>query len=149
MAAKYSTGLRNGMLVTGSLKSLLETEACVMRLYGGAVPATADAALGAATPLSEVSNDATGDGLEFDAAAAAGVLSKNPSQIWRGVNSDSGVATFFRIEEPDDDGTLSTTRRRIQGTIGTAGADLNLSSVNLVASASQAVNFFSVSLPTN
>lgn len=147
MSAKISTGLRNGLLVTGSFKSLMDGSK--MRIYSGPVPATADAALSGNTLLCEVSDDATSGGIDFDAAASGGVLSKDPSQIWRGVNAATGLASFYRIVEDADDGTLSTTRRRMQGTVQTAGGGLNLSSTSLTAAASQTVNFFSVSLPTS
>lgn len=147
MNIKASTGLRNGLLGTGSLHALLNG-LVVMRIYAGTEPATADAALGGATLLSEISDNDTGDGLDFDPTPAGGVLSKAPAQTWLGNNAASGVATFYRLEELADDGTLSTTRRRIQGTVGVAGASLNLSSTSLVSAAPQRVDFFSVSLPT-
>lgn len=147
MTAKVSTGLRNAMLVTDSFKGLMDN--CKLRIYAGTVPATADAALGGATLLCEVSDDATGDGLIFDASASAGVVTKDGSQIWRGVNVATGVATFYRLEEDTDDGTLSTTALRVQGTVAVAGGGLNLSSVSLVATASQSINFYSLALPTS
>lgn len=146
MTAKVSTGLRNALMVTGSFKSLMD--GCKLRIYAGAVPATADAALGGATLLCTVSNDATATGLTFDGSPSNGVISKTAAEIWRGVNAASGTATFYRLEEDTDDGTLSTTRKRVQGTVAVAGGGLNLSSVSLVAAASQTVNFYSLALPT-
>lgn len=49
MTIKASTGLRNSMLVTGSLRSLLNGGR--INIYAGAAPATADADLGGATLL--------------------------------------------------------------------------------------------------
>ncbi|MNY26269.1 hypothetical protein D3C86_1601070 [compost metagenome] len=46
-----------------------------------------------------------------------------------------------------DDGTASTAAVRIQGTVGLAGADMNLSSVALVSGATQSLNFYSVAMP--
>jgi len=42
MAFQYSTGFKNAVLDTGSLKS--EFENMVIKLYGDSIPATADAA---------------------------------------------------------------------------------------------------------
>lgn len=146
MTVKTSTGLRNGMLVTGSFKGIMD--GCVLKLYGGTVPADADAAIGGATLLCTITQDATATGLLFDTAAVAGVVSKDPAQIWRGVNAVSGTSTFYRLELTGDAGDASTTAARVQGTVGTLGADLNLSSVALVAAASQTIDFFSMALPS-
>ena len=47
MALKASTGLRNAMMTTGSLKSRLDLG--FIKIYAGTVPATADDTLGSAT----------------------------------------------------------------------------------------------------
>jgi hypothetical protein len=146
MTFKVSTGLRNKMLDTGSLKAQLNSG--FIDIYSGTVPATADAALSGNTKLCRISNNATGTGITFDAAAANGVLAKNPAETWKGTNLASGTATFYRFVAAADDGTLSTTQVRLQGTVGLAGADLNLSSVNLSSGANQTIDYFVVSLPT-
>jgi hypothetical protein len=146
MTIKTSTGLRNALLGTGSLKATLNLGS--MKIYAGSLPADADQAIGAATLLCTVTNNATATGLTFDAAAANGVITKAPAEIWRGVNAATGVATFYRYVAPGDDGTLSTTQPRVQGSIATAGGDLNLSSTSLTATASQTVDYYSLSLPT-
>lgn len=146
MTIKTSTGLRNGMLGTGSLKSLLDGK--VLKIYAGTAPATADSALGGATLLCTVSDDATGVGLGFDATPINGVLFKDPAQIWRGVNVASGTASFYRLQDISDDDSASTVNERVQGGVGVAGADLNISSVSLTAAASQNIDFYSIELPT-
>lgn len=146
MPAKFSTGLRNAMLATGSLKATLD--GAKLKIYAGTLPATADESIGSATLLCTVSNDATATGLTFATSASAGVISKTVSEIWRGVNSASGTATFYRIETASDDGSLSTTFPRIQGDIAVAGASLNLSSTTLTSGASQTIDNYVVSLPT-
>lgn len=146
MTAKLSTGLRNAMLATGSFKATMEP--AQLKIYSGAVPADADASVGSATLLTTITEDATGTGLDFDVAAVAGVLAKDPAQIWRGVNVAGGAATFFRLVAAGDDGTSSTTQPRAQGTVGAAGADLNLSNPTLISGASQTIDAFNVALPT-
>lgn len=150
MTVKASTGLRDKLLVTGSLKGVLETgDNMKLRIYTGAVPAKASDALAAGnTLLVELSDDATAAGLIFDTVPSNGVLSKDAAQIWRGVNVASGTATFFRLVADGDDGSLSTTQPRIQGTVGVAGEDLNLSDVELVVDADQKLTYFVVNLPT-
>lgn len=146
MAIKASTGLRNGVLASGSVKSQLDSG--FIKLYAGAAPASADDAIGAATLLCTISVNSTGTGVKFDAAAANGVLAKAPAEVWSGVNVATGTATFYRHVAAADDGAASTTAPRVQGTIGTAGADLNLSSANLTAGATQTVDYYSVAWPT-
>lgn len=146
MAYKVSTGLRNGMLAGSSLKEQLD--AGFIKIYAGAVPATADDALGSATLLCTISLNSTGTGINFDTAAAAGVLAKAPAEVWSGVNTGTGTATFFRHVAAADDGTLSTTAPRIQGAVGTSGAEMNLSSVNLTSGATQTIDYYNAALPT-
>lgn len=146
MTIKTSTGLRNAMLGTGSLKARLDGK--VLKIYAGTAPATADSALGGATLLCTVSNDATGTGLTFDGTPINGVLFKSPAQIWRGVNAASGTASFYRLQAIADDDSASTVNERVQGGVGVAGADLNISSVSLTAAASQNIDFYSIELPT-
>lgn len=143
---KASTGLRNHMLASGSLKGALDGGE--IRIYAGTVPATADAAIGSATLLCTITLEGGATGITFAAAAADGVLQKNASEEWSGTNADSGTATFFRHVIDSDDGSASTTALRIQGTVNTVGADLNLSSTSLVAAAEQTIDYYSVAIPT-
>jgi hypothetical protein len=147
MTVKLSTGLRNGLLVTNGLKQLMA--AGFINIYAGTVPASADAALGGATLLSVISISGGGTGINLATTAAGGVVSKASGETWSdSSNNASGTATFFRYVAPGDDGTLSTTQYRIQGTVGLAGEDLNLSSVTLSSGAPQNIDFFNIALPT-
>lgn len=145
MAIKVSTGARNKMLDTGSLKSIMALG--FIKFYTGAAPATADAAV-TGTLLVTISNNSTATGINMAAAAVAGVLEKLSSETWSGVNAATGTATYYRHVAVGDDGTSSTTQARIQGTIATAGADMNLSSTSLTSAAIQTVDFYSIALPT-
>ena len=98
--------------------------------------------------LCTVSLDSTATGVNFDTAAAKGVLSKAPDQVWSGVNSNTGTPTWYRHVTSADDGTESTTAYRIQGTVGVAGEDLNLSSNTLTAGATQTIDYYSIAWPT-
>lgn len=139
---KLSTGTRNGLLSGGSLKSLLDGGE--LRLYSGTVPADADAALGGATLLCTIKNG--GSGITF-ATAAGGVMQKAGAETWSGVNAATGTASFYRHVLSADDGTSSSSAVRLQGTVGVAGADMNLSSVSLTSGATQTLNFYSIAMP--
>ena len=145
MTIKASTGLRNHMLASGSLKGALDGGR--INIYSGAAPATADAAV-TGTLLCSISLNSTATGIVMDTAASSGVLSKAPGQVWSGVNAASGTATWYRHVGPGDDGTLSTTAPRLQGDVALSGADLNISNTSLTSGATQTVDFYSVALPT-
>lgn len=144
--AKTSTGLRNGALSGGSVKSLLDGGN--IKIYAGAVPATADAAVGAGTLLCTITLNSTGTGINFDTAAVGGVLAKAPGEVWSGVNAATGTAVWFRHVAAADDGTESVVAPRIQGSVNSAGADLNLSSTSLTSGATQTVDYYSTAWPT-
>lgn len=147
MSIKTSTGLRNTMLLDNSLKGALDLG--FINIYAGTVPGTADEAIPVgATLLCTISVDSTGDGISFDTVATGGAISKASGEVWSGVNVETGVASFYRHVGATDDGTLSDIQPRIQGTVGTVGADMNLSSASLTIGATQTVDYYSVALPT-
>lgn len=141
---KRSTGLRNYMLASGSFKAALA--GTVLRIYGGAAPASADESIGSAVLLCTISVDGDGTGVTLDATASSGVIVKNPSEVWTGDVTTSGTATFFRMEFAADAGAFSTSAVRMQGTVGLVGADLNFSSVSLTLGDARRVNYFAASI---
>lgn len=145
MALQASTGLRNKLLDTGSLKSLMALGS--IEIYSGAIPANADAAV-TGTLLCTITLNSTATGLSMAAAAVAGVLEKLSSETWSGVNAASGTATYYRHVAVGDTGALSTTEARLQGLVGTVGVEMNLSSTTLTSGATQTLDFYSVQLPT-
>lgn len=140
-----TTPLRNGMLVTGSLKSLLDSG--FLYIFTGPVPASAEDALDMASAhtqlvkLTESNDGATG--LTFDAIATNGVLAKDPDEVWEGTIAFDGAddaettleATFYRFCEAGDDARGSgVAKKRIQGTIGANAAfDMTLTDPSLTA----------------
>jgi len=152
MAFKSSTGLRNALLDSNNFTGLMNDG--VLRIYSGTVPSSADDAIsGDSTLLCEITDNgqslAGGTGIDFDSAASGGTITKDPNQTWKGTNAASGTATYFRVVQQEDGGGSSTTDERIQGTVGTSGADLNLSSVSLSSGADQTVDAFSATLPAS
>ena len=146
MPVKASTGLRNHVLATGSVKSALDGG--FVKLYAGTVPATADAALGAATLLCVIYSNGVSAGVNLAATASDGAIAKAAAETWSGTNVATGTATFFRHVAAADDGGASITAPRLQGTVGVSGADLNISNTNLIAATPQALDYYNLTLPT-
>lgn len=145
MAIKVSTGLRNKVLDTGSLKSRLALG--FIDIYSGSPPASANDAVTGFTKLCRISVSSGATGLSMAASAVDGTLAK-ASETWSGTNLATGTATFYRFVSATDTGVSSTTEERIQGTVGLAGADLNLTSTSLTSGATQTIDYYAISLPT-
>lgn len=145
----YSTGLRNGMLVTGSFRSLMND--CRIRIYAGpTIPENADVALpGDETLMYEftVGDDGSTD-LTWASTAAGGVVLKASAEAWQSTADAAGDMAFFRVYvPPDNPSTLSTTAARMQGTVGTAGADLLVTNVTKALSDPFTLDYFAVAIP--
>lgn len=149
MAIKTSTGLAAHLMVTGSAKAAFDSG--FIKVYSGTEPATADAAV-TGTLLWTISKDGDGTGLTFDATASGRAMIKTALHVWSGATT-AGTAGYWRLVGASDDGTLSTSQKRIQGTCGsTAGADLYMTNTTLETNASltaKSLAAFSVALPTN
>lgn len=141
---KRSTGFRNHILAVGSAKQALDGK--VIRVYAGTEPASADAAIGSATLLVEISSGGDGTGVTMASTAAGGQLTKNPSETWVGTIEASGTASFFRMVTPADNGGASTSAIRLQGTVGLDGADLNFSTLYLEEEDDRQIRYFTVSV---
>lgn len=144
MSLKLSTGLRDGLLDTSPFRTLLD--ASRLKIFSGAAPATADEAEG--TLLVSIGSAHADTHCHFLAAAVSGVLGKD-ANVWSGVAGATGTATYFRLVVNTDTGVLSTTEIRMQGTIGTSGADLNMSSVSIVSAATQTIDTFDLTMPAS
>ncbi|MEN6533967.1 MAG: hypothetical protein ABFD89_09920 [Bryobacteraceae bacterium] len=97
-----------------------------LRIYSGAVPTRCDDSIGSAISLVELTMNATAFG-----ASSSGVITAN--SITSAVASVDGDASFFRIW--DSAGTTAY----IQGTVGTATADLIIGSIRISAGATVSV----------
>lgn len=88
------------------------------------------------------------NGLTFG-TVSGGILSKS-SAAWSGVNAATGTAGCFRLEstEADANGT-STTAIRLDGSVGTSGSDLNLSSTSLTSGATHTQTQFDIKVPAS
>lgn len=116
----------------------------VIKIYSGTQPASADDAP-TGTLLCTISVNGTSQGISF-ADAVNGVLSKNPSEVWSGVAIATGTAGWFRLETYGDSGSTSTTEERIDGTIATSGAELNMANTYIQTGAVQTISSFDISI---
>lgn len=145
MTVKLSTGFRQGLAITGSLKELLDNG--LIRIYSGAIPASADASLGAAVLMNEISAGGGGTPVTWEAAAPGGVLSKTVAENWTGNIIVGGDPTFFRYVLAADAGDASSSAVRIQGTAGVLGSDMFISELPMVAAAPQSFSLFQIAIP--
>ena len=156
---RISTGLRQGMMGNGvsdnSMRNLLAGG--VMRVYAGTQPSNPDAAE-TGTLLAEITLDggeftpgaggSSTNGLHFD-AAVAGVLSKSAAEIWKGTGLAVGSAGWFRFYDSNENVGASTAAVRFDGSIGTTGADLVMSSTTVGVGTPVAVPTFAATLPVS
>jgi hypothetical protein len=148
MTMKCSTGLRNQMLDTNPFRTIFNLG--FIKIYDGPVPATADAVLDAANHLLvTISNNSTGTGITFEAAAVDGQIAKKSSETWSGLGGATGTASFFRLVAVGDTGVASTTQARVQGVCALTGQDLDMSSLTVTSGVTTVpVDSFSMTLPT-
>jgi hypothetical protein len=85
-------------------------------------------------------------------SAAAGVITKDAAQTWTGVNANGGTAGWFRFVGSVADSTLADSEEkqiRLDGSVSTSGADLNLTSTTLAQGATQTISAFQVTMPAS
>lgn len=121
MALGMNVTLRNNRLDQITARA---GASALLRIYDGSRPATGGAAT---TLLAELTCNAT-----FAPAAAAGVLTLNAITSDSSANA-TGTATWCRIVQSDG------TTHVFDGSVGTSGADVNLNTVSIVASATVSV----------
>ena len=147
MSMRLSTGLRNKILdggAGGGYKGAFSS--CFMAILTGSQPASPDnPATG--TLLGTVSVNGAGTGMTFD-ASVAGVLSKAVAETWRFTGLAQGVAGYFRLWQTGDTITnTSTTAARLDGSIGTSGADLNLTNLQIEVGQVNTADAFTITQP--
>lgn len=128
----------------------------VLCIYTGNQPANADTAP-TGTLLLKITESsgahvagAVANGLNFD-APVAGVIGKN-STAWSGVGLATGTAGWFRFYSNlylSMGAGLGADSLCFDGTVGTSGAQLNLSSVAIVTDATTTIDEFEITLPAN
>lgn len=149
MTIRLSTGARNAMLGDNVKKGLRESfNLGFINIYDGTQPASADTGA-TGNLLGTVTVNDGGTGITFD-VAASGVLSKAAAETWKFHGLTNGTAGWFRLFEASDTPTAnSSTARRVDGLIGTAGADVNISNTSIVTSAVSTVDTFTLTMPAS
>jgi hypothetical protein len=149
MSLRLSTGTVNKLMDTSPFKTLFAGG--FIDIYSGSRPAAADdAPPSGAVKLATVYSDGASLGIHFDASATGGVLKKASAEKWSCTSMlATGTASWFRLHEATDPGTASsTTACRVDGTVGTSGADMNLTSTSFSAGAPLTINDGQFTLPT-
>lgn len=149
MTLRISTGLATLLAGTTGFSSAMANG--VIDIYSGTQPATADSAatgtlLGTVTLNSGAfTPGVTTNGLTF-AAANAGTVSK--SGVWSFVGIAAGTAGWFRFRgNAADGGGISTALPRLDGSVATSGANLNLSNISIAVGAPTTVDTFTWTQP--
>lgn len=115
MTTGYNVSLRNAQL---DAITTFAGNGALLRIYDGTRPATGGTAT---TKLAELTC-----GSPFAGSASSGSLTANA--ITQDSSADAtGTATWFRIVKSDG------TTHVLDGSVGTSGADLNLTSTSIVA----------------
>lgn len=135
LAASFATTFANG----------------IIEIRTGSQPASADAAatgtlLGTVTLSSGAFTPGTAtNGLTFG-AAASGAVSK--TGVWSFAGIAAGTAGWFRLKANAlDNDTLSTALPRVDGSIATSGADMNLSNISVAIGAPSTIDSFTLTFP--
>lgn len=108
--------------------------AATLRIYDGTPPATADTALSGNTLLAQLTMSDPAFGAASNGVATASAITSDSSA------DATGTASFFRILD-------SNAVVIIQGTVGTATADLVLNTTSIVAGATVSVTSLTYTQP--
>jgi hypothetical protein len=147
MAISISGALRDNLLDTGSLYE--SVNGMLIYIFAGTVPANADASATGNTLLCTISTSGLGTGLQFETSASNGVLPKSASAVWSGTCSATGTATFYRLAAITDTHGVDLTKLRVQGTVGLAGADLNVTTTTFTSAEEKRIDYYVLGMLTS
>ncbi len=105
-----------------------------VEIYDGTQPATPNVAVSTQTKLAKLALSATA----FSASSGG---TKTANAVTSSAALATSTATWFRAFKSDD------TTAVIDGSVGTSGADMNLSTVSIVTGATISVTSWTVSMP--
>jgi flagellin-like hook-associated protein FlgL len=137
MAIRLSPGLANFLARTGNLKEALSTG--FIYFFSGTQPAGAHLAA-SGTLLAVISADGAGTtGLTLVDGDDTGQVKKDAAQDWEGDGIAAGTAGWYRYQELDTNEATtrtnalaaSTITKRVDGSIATSGADLNVTNTTV------------------
>lgn len=136
----------------GSLKGIFRNG--VVGIYSGTQPTTADdaeagsllclitLASGAFTPGSPI------NGINFG-QVSAGTIGKALGEVWSGANVATGSAGWARFYANDKTTGASTTTARLDCSVATSGAQLNLTSTSLVSGVTTTIDTVAITMPAS
>lgn len=136
----------------GSLKDIFKDGQ--MHIYSGSQPTSPDVAV-TGTLLLTVTESAGAfvhgafdNALEFEDDPTDGEMEKASGETWQADGVAAGTAGYFRlVANPTDNGADSTTLPRVDGSVGTSGADLNMSTTSITVGATYTIDSFKLTLP--
>jgi len=97
-------------------------------------------------------NGLTFEGSQLTSQAANGIMTKTASETWQGTAAATGTAGWFRFVGPVvDAGSADSVEAfmRLDGSVATSGAQLNLSSTSMTAAAIQTISTFQITVPAS
>jgi hypothetical protein len=120
---------------------------CKIAFYTAPMPATPELAATGTLLCTMTENDDGTTPLTWE-QSLLGAVSKSLTESWKGTVTISGTAAWFRIYEENDNPALgSDTASRIDGTISTAGGDLNITSVFFLENSVKEITFLQYTQP--
>lgn len=151
MTTRLSTGARNAM--AGATGFATTFDRGVIEIRSGTQPASADNAVsGVLLGLVTLSSGAFTPGSSTNGltwgSPSGGTVAK--SGTWSFVGIANGVAGWYRLRgNAADDGLLSTTLPRMDGSVAAAGGDLQLSTTTITIGAPVTIDSFTFTIPAN
>jgi hypothetical protein len=136
MAIAQSTGLRQAIATAYDIFN-----SGILEIRSGA--AAGPNAAGGGTLLASIALPA-----DAFSGPATGVLTK--SGTWSDASADAGgTAAHFRLMTSGDSGGASSSEERIEGSVGTSGADLILDSVTITLGQTVTINTATITVPAS
>ena len=152
MSLRLATGLRNEMMKAGGQSMADAMITGSMYIYEGTQPADPDATenstllvkitLSSLPKVPGVGANGISLGQILD-----GVLKKAIGETWSGVAGAGGVAGWFRFYDIDETTGGSSTVPSFDGSIGTSGADLNMSNTTITNGGTTTIDSVALTLP--
>jgi hypothetical protein len=144
MTLRISTGLRDDLLDTASLKTAMNL--FFVDVYTGAQPGSADTAPSGTKLLTyTVGNDGSTGGTW--GTASSGSLSKTAAETLQATGLAAGTAGWFRIRLSGDLGTTNTTDKRIDGSIAKSGSDMDMANLSVTVGQIRTLDSLTITLP--
>lgn len=140
MAITLSSLLAQFMMDNG-LNSAFDTTG-VLEFRDGTRPATADTTPSGTNLLASFALPAK----VFASPSTLGVMN-NANPFSTAAAALNGTATWFRFKLSTDTGTTGTVDRRLDGNLGSSGADINMSSTTIIAGLPVTVTSVQITTP--